>query len=114
MNTNALDIKQRMTEAEWRALCAEWEQGKLPQKQFCESRGIDYTRFTWWRSKILTEQGKSRRNRSSTIKPVELRSMPSRQPEALQLCLPTGVRVLVPSACSKEQLSMALEVLGVA
>tara|TARA_B100000941_G_C28350118_1_gene471386 strand:- start:364 stop:714 length:351 start_codon:yes stop_codon:yes gene_type:complete len=113
MNPETAEKKHRLSETEWRELCAEWERGELPQKQFCKDRGIDYARFTWWRSKILTEQGKSRRNKSSSIKPVELGCMPSRPAESLQLYLPTGVRVLVPSTCSKEQLSMALDALGV-
>lgn len=35
----------------WEALSLEWSQSGLPQKDFCEQRGINYKTFVNWRSR---------------------------------------------------------------
>ncbi len=35
----------------WEALSLEWSQSGLPQKEFCEQRGINYKTFANWRSR---------------------------------------------------------------
>lgn len=105
---------KKLTDSEWRALCDEWESSGIPQKQFCQAKDICYAKFVVWRSKILTERGKSRT--SSFVKVNVADAAPRAPAESghIQVRFPTGVSLVVSGYVEKQVLSNVLSLLSVA
>lgn len=56
----------------WEALSLEWSQSGLPQKDFCEQRGINYKTFANWRSR---NNAATRRTAKRTVKVARKESL---------------------------------------
>ena len=57
----------------WETLSLEWSQSGLPQKDFCEQRGINYKTFVNWRSR---NNAAIRRTAKRTVKVARKESHP--------------------------------------
>ena len=96
--------------AYWNSLSDEWKASGETQKNFCKRKGISYGQFVACRTRLLTTQGKSRKQlrEVSVIKEVALPKT-----AGVQLSLPNGVKLNIISGASLETISHVLNSLGV-
>lgn len=114
----------------WEALSLEWSQSGLPQKEFCEQRGINYKTFVNWRSvnKVATPRAvkrtaKASRQKSpliplrvletedghSPLKPAP--EMKNSASSAITIVMPSGNRLLIEDGFDEKTLLRVLRVL---
>jgi len=68
-------------------LIAEWESSSEGQLQFCQSRGISLSVFSYWRKKYLEDQQGSRAGFTEILPGFD---------SQVEVCYPNGVRVNLP------------------
>lgn len=114
----------------WEALSLEWSQSGLPQKEFCEQRGINYKTFVNWRSvnKVATPRAVKRTVKASRQKSplIPLRvietdeghspltpkpKVKSSTSSAITIVMPSGNRLLIEDGFDEKTLLRVLRVL---
>lgn len=105
---------KKLTDSEWRVLCDEWESSGLPQKQFCQNKDICYAKFVGWRSKILTERGRSRTSSFVKVNVADAAPRATHESGHIQVRFPTGVSLVISGYVEKQVLSNVLSLLSVA
>lgn len=104
--------------AHWQSLSDEWQASGEPQKKFCQRKGISYSQFVVWRSRILAAEGKARTQlqtvkiKHSTISPNHASSVRSVEPGVL-LILPNGIKISVSSNTQITTIKTVFAALGV-
>ena len=92
-----------MTEQTWLERVKAWEDSGLAQKAYCKERGVSYSRFCVWRSKLI-EQGLVERKVPSrqaqdkpTFIPVSLEPTQAiQQRSMIEIQLPQGIVLRIP------------------
>jgi len=104
------DIKnqRRPTPKEWEGLIAEWECSDLNQPDFCQSKNISYTSFSYWRTKLLKAKGVGADFLPAKVSPPNFTSpsVPS-----LTLRLPNGFQLSIHNHINKALLSDVFKLL---
>ncbi len=56
----------------WESLSNDWEASGQSQRQFCEQKEISFSRFTQWRSMLLSEERRDQVNSARDNSPSDL------------------------------------------
>lgn len=97
-------MSNRRTSEEMFPLIAEWESSNENQIQFCQSKGINPSVFSYWRKKYLEEQSVDT-TCFTEIAPPELQ-------DKIEVCYPNGVHIKLPTSSSSLATLQALIQLG--
>lgn len=103
-----LDMKD---EATWKMLSDEWACSGESQPAFCKRKGITYSTFVSWRSRILKSSGKSRIQFKAVNVVGSRKSNPSAS--SIHLLLPSGIEVDITSGVDVSTLQSVFRCLGV-
>jgi hypothetical protein len=94
---------ERASRATWAKRVEKWKRSGLTAKAFAAQAGISASSLAWWRWKLGAEaKSKNRhRRRTPTVEPLSFVEVPqaamSAMEGAIELELPSGVRVRVPA-----------------
>lgn len=93
MNSNHSTHSQSRAEY-WQQQVNAWSQTKLSGAQFCQSQGLVYHQFVYWRQKIL-KSAKPKKATSSTngFSQVNYQTTIPKTPSGLTLSLPNGIEM---------------------
>ena len=105
--------------AYWQSISDEWNASGESQKRFCQRKGISYGQFVTWRSKILSSQGKSRKQLqpvritpAQQPAPLKLSNPPSTNDVVIHLSLPNGIKIGITRAAPDSTITDLLNQLG--
>jgi len=97
-----------LTQADWERYNEEWALSGESQPEFCKRRGLSYSTFVYWRSKLT----QSTKPKSSTFEGIQISSQSSAS-GAIQVMLPNGVRLSIQSNAQTSLLKEIFHLLGV-
>jgi hypothetical protein len=80
-------MKSAEKKAFWQQHIQTWEQGKLPQKVYCQQHNISFASFGYWRTRL-----KRLEKPAPKLVPVTLT-----RPTMVMMTLPMGIRIEVPT-----------------
>ncbi len=89
---------------EWKPHLDAWKASGLTQKEFCDQNDLKIDQFKSWRKRYL-KAGKS----TASFQPVKVSSESPRSANMIQVALPSGVRMSIPSNIDSDLLSLLLE-----
>jgi hypothetical protein len=104
------EITNKMTRTDWEALIAEQEKSGLTQQVFCEQRGIVFTSFVYYRSRIKKKTEGSHQSQAS-FSPVKIVKKEETATGDIRLSLPNGFQCAFPSHIDPAQIKRLVEVL---
>jgi transposase-like protein len=94
----------------WAGRMAAWSDSGLIRSAWCDRHGINVHTFDYWRRRLLREPVSPRRRSRTSLVPITVAAAPPA--EALELLLPGGVRLRVPSGADVEQAAKLVRALG--
>lgn len=92
------------TAKEWKPHLEAWKASGLTQKEFCDRNDLKIDQFKSWRKRYLKA---ARLNPS--LKPICVSSEMPRLANAIQVALPSGVRMSIPTNMDSALLKLLLE-----
>ncbi len=97
---------RRHTAKEMYAHYEAWQQGDIPQKQYCKGHGLAYSTFQVWGKRYKARKIKVESKPGFIPVTIKSVSEPKATKPANQLCLlfPNGIRLLCPETISPELL----------
>ena len=93
----------------WSSVLKDWKASGLKQKIFCEKRAISYSQLGHWRTRLNRMQPSSQ----AQFIPVQLSKENPCSSGNLEVKLPTGVSLSIPSHYPEAMLSQVLTLLEV-
>lgn len=96
---------------DWEAVVAEQEKSGMPQKEFCEERGLILTTFVYHRCRIKKNSREAQRLQPS-FKPVKvIKNDEASAIGDIRLSLPNGFQCAFPCQLDSTQIKRLVEVL---
>lgn len=102
--------QKHLNKAGWQALSNEWESSGLRQAEFCQSKGLKFHTFSYWRLRLKKTSKPKPSFQAVNIKQPDNKS--SLKP-SVQLRLPNGINVVIPLEADKRLLKAIFELLGI-
>jgi hypothetical protein len=112
---------ERTSHEEWAKRVERWRDSGLTAAEFAAELGINAHSLSWWKWRLAAKPAKRGPARRSSSRRPQISSVPSPltflemtppvQGEALEIVLPTGVRIRVPSDFDAAALGRLLGVL---
>ena len=102
--------KRKMTQTDWKRYSEEWEESDETQTAFCQRRQLCYSTFVNWRSRFVKRQNGA--VPPTKFKPISVTPL-QKTPLPIQVCLPGGIRVMLPCDLSDKLLRRYFKLLGV-
>jgi len=96
---------------QWKQTITEWEKSELTQKAFCQSRRINFSSFSYYRTQFKIRQ--PRKQKLATIKVVS--NKPTSQTSLGNFIVqsPSGTKLILPRKYNPSELKSLLVLLGV-
>lgn len=93
--------------AQWRERVKAWQKSGESVAGFCRSRGVNYAQFVYWQRVLGTE-----REEGVSLVPVRVdtavveTAVVASPSAAIEVMLPSGVRVRVPAGCVAQAIAL--------
>ena len=87
--------------AVWRGRLDLWRESGESAASFCRSRRLSYAQFVYWQRALCSE-----RDDAVSLVPVMVESMALSSPLVIEVVLPNGMRVFVPSHGVAESIAL--------
>lgn len=94
----------------WAGRMAAWSDSGLSRSVWCGRHGINVHTFDYWRRRLRREPVSRRRRARTSLVPIKVAAVAPA--EALELLLPGGVRLRVPSGADVAQAAKLVRALG--
>lgn len=107
MDANLINNSVDPEHKKWRELSDEWIASNEPQQEFCQRKGISYSHFVYWRSKLLKAEGKSR----SQLRPVKVKQATASivgTTALIKVVLPNSIVLYLPPTLPRATISSVI------
>ena len=101
--------KKHLTKVGWKSLSDEWEASSMTQPEFCKTKDINLSAFSYWRTRL---------SKKSTVpfQSVKIKSSPvvhTPASRSIHLSLPNGIKATIPPSVDESLLKNVFNLLGI-